>query len=32
MFLLFIIIGNLIGKVKEKEWRENDGFVLVIFL
>lgn len=30
MFLPFTITGNLIGKAKEKEWRENDGLVSVI--
>ncbi|WP_440130112.1 YSIRK-targeted triacylglycerol lipase [Staphylococcus warneri] len=30
MFLPFILTGNVIGKVNEKEWRENDGLVSVI--
>ncbi|MGT2356891.1 lipase-like domain-containing protein [Staphylococcus aureus] len=31
MFFPFVITGNLIGKATEKEWRENNGTVSVIF-
>lgn len=27
----YILIVNMIGKVKDKVWRENDGLVFVIF-
>ncbi|WP_341636561.1 YSIRK-targeted triacylglycerol lipase [Staphylococcus casei] len=30
MFLPFTVTGNVIGKVAEKEWRENDGLVSVV--